>query len=116
MNELVTPFITRPGQINSFLLNKDGHRYEAFIESDFSHSNNVSNMGEDNRKYTTEITIRVLGYLIGDGEDHDRPIVRIDENIVELRQPQERVLAGDFDESEDPEREFPRDYGIFSKS
>ena len=116
MNELVTPFITRPGQINSFLLNRDGHRYEAFIESDFSHSNNVSNMGEDNRKYITEITIRVLGYLIGDGEDHDRPIVRIDENVVELRQPQERVLAGDFDESEDPEREFPRDYGILSKS
>ena len=116
MNELLTPFITRPGQINSFLLNKDGHRYEAFIESDFSHSNNVSNLGEESRRFSTEITIRVLGYLIGDGEDKDRPIVRIDENVVELRQPQERVLAGDFDESSEKEREFPRDYGILSKS
>tara|TARA_R100000008_G_C3579793_1_gene167681 strand:+ start:1120 stop:2049 length:930 start_codon:yes stop_codon:yes gene_type:complete len=116
MNELVTPFITRPGQINSFLLNRNGHRYEAFVESDFSQSNNTANMGEDNRKFITEITIRVLGYLIGDGEDRDRPIVRIDENVVELRQPQERVLAGDYDESIDKEREFPRDYGILSKS
>ena len=116
MNELVTPFITRPGQINSFLLNRNGHRYEAFVESDFSQSNNTANMGEDNRRFTTEITIRVLGYLIGDGDDQDRPIVRIDENVVELRQPQERVLAGDYDESIDKEREFPRDYGILSKS
>ena len=116
MNQLVTPFITRPGQINSFLLDKNGHRYEAFVESDFSHSNNISNLGEESRRFTTEITIRVLGYLIGDGEDQDRPIVRIDENVVELRQPQERVLAGDWDESTDKEREFPRDYGILSKS
>ena len=72
-------------------------------------------MGEDERKFMTEVSIRVLGYLIGDGADKDRPIVRIDENIVEYRIPRERVIAGDIDTVEDPKRDFPTDYGIFVK-
>ena len=85
-------------------------------DESYAHSNNTSNLGEDNRSFKTEITIRVLGYLIGDGEDEDRPIVRIQENIVEIRMPTERVISGDYDDSLDPEKDFPRDYGIFSKS
>tara|TARA_Y100001963_G_scaffold102568_1_gene141169 strand:- start:1033 stop:1971 length:939 start_codon:yes stop_codon:yes gene_type:complete len=116
MNNLTTPFITRPGQINSIILHRDNHVYEMFIDESYAHSNNTSNLGEDNRSFKTEITIRVLGYLIGDGEDEDRPIVRIQENIVEIRMPTERVISGDYDDSLDPEKDFPRDYGIFSKS
>jgi hypothetical protein len=89
MNELTTPFVTRPGQINSFIMKQNGHMYEAFIEENFNHSNNISNLAEDERTFTTEINIRVLGYLIGDGENDDRPIVRIDENVVEITFPRE---------------------------
>jgi predicted membrane GTPase involved in stress response len=39
--------------------------------------------------YTTEIGIRVLGYLIGEGVNDDRPIVRVDENTVEVTFPRE---------------------------
>ena len=46
-------------------------------------------MQEDMRMYTTEIGIRVLGYLIGEGENDDRPIVRVDENTVEVTFPRE---------------------------
>ena len=66
--------------------------YEAFIEQDFTHSNNISNLGEDVRMFTSEITIRVLGYLIGEGKSDDRPIVRIDENTVEYQFPRETVM------------------------
>jgi len=89
MNELITPFIGRTGQINSFVMRRNGHLYEAFINQDFTHNNNVSNLGEDMRMFSTEIGIRVLGYLIGDGANADRPIVRVDENVVELSFPQE---------------------------
>jgi hypothetical protein len=89
MNELMTPFITRPGQINSFVMRRNGHMYEAFVEQSFAHNNNVSNMGEDVRMFSSDITIKVLGYLIGDGKNDDRPIVRIDENVVELTYPRE---------------------------
>tara|TARA_Y100000310_G_scaffold208301_1_gene208865 strand:+ start:1724 stop:2638 length:915 start_codon:yes stop_codon:yes gene_type:complete len=89
MNTLITPFIGRTGQINSFILKRNGHLYEAFIDQNFTHSNNVNNLGEEMRMFTTEISIKVLGYLIGENENDDRPIVRIDENTVEVTFPQE---------------------------
>jgi hypothetical protein len=89
MNEMMVPFIARTGQINAFTMKRNGHLYEAFIEQGFTHNNNVSDLGEDMRMFSTDITIRVLGYLMGEGENDDRPIVRIDENVVELTYPRE---------------------------
>ena len=89
MNDLVQPFMTRTGQIDSFVMRRNGHLYEAFIDQNFTHSNNVSNLDEETRLFTTEISIRVLGYLMGEGENDDRPIVRVDENTVEVTFPRE---------------------------
>ena len=89
MNSLVAPFIARTGQINAFTLKRNGHLYEAFINQDFAQTNNVDDLQEEMRMYTTEIGIRVLGYLIGEGVNDDRPIVRVDENTVEVTFPRE---------------------------
>ncbi len=91
MNELLAPFITRTGQINSFVMRRNGHLYEAFIEQSFTASDNVATLNEDIRMFSTDISIKVLGYLIGEGENDDRKIVRIDENVVELTFPRESV-------------------------
>lgn len=95
MNELLTPFMTRTGQINSFVLRRNGHLYEVFIDQGFTHNNNVNNLGEDLRMFTSEITFKVLGYLIGEGENDDRPIVRVEENIVEISYPRESTMLED---------------------
>jgi hypothetical protein len=92
MNTLMTPFMGRTGQINSFILRRNGHLYEAFIDQGFTHANNVNNLAEDIRTYTSEITIKVLGYLIGEGESDDRPLVRIHENVVEITFPNEEAV------------------------
>ena len=89
MNSLVAPFIARTGQINAFTLKRNGHLYEAFINQDFAQTNNVDDLQEEMRMYTTEVGIRVLGYLIGEGVNDDRPIVRVDENTVEVTFPRE---------------------------
>lgn len=91
MNELLAPFITRTGQINSFVMRRNGHLYEAFIEQNFNANDNVATLNEDIRMFSTDINIKVLGYLIGEGDNDDRKIVRIDENIVELTFPRESV-------------------------
>jgi|TARA_R100001163_G_C5057934_1_gene194487 hypothetical protein len=97
MNDLMAPFITRTGQINGFLMRRNGHLYEGFIDQGFTHNNNVSNLGEEIRQFTSEITIKVLGHLVGEGASDDRPIVRIDENVVEYQFPAELdVPAGNF--------------------
>ena len=97
MNDLTQPFMTRTGQINSFVMKRNGHLYEAFIDQGFNQSNNMSNLGEDERQFTSEISIKVLGYLIGEGSSDDRPIVRKDENVVEISFPRETVVPAGND-------------------
>jgi hypothetical protein len=89
MNSLIQPFMARTGQINAFTMKRNGHSYEAFINQDFTHSNNIGDLQEDMRMYTSEIGIRVLGYIIGEGENDDRPIVKVEENTVEVTFPRE---------------------------
>jgi hypothetical protein len=96
MNDLVAPFIGRTGQINSFVMRRNGHLYEAFIDQNFTQANNVAALNEDIRMFSTEISIRVLGYLIGEGNNDDRKIVKIEENAVEVTFPRESIpMPGD---------------------
>ncbi len=101
MNEMITPFITKTGGINYFLLEKDGHRYESFIEQDFAQNNNVSTLQVDERMYQTTVKVKVLGYLIGEGKNQAQPKVVIRENAVEVKLPRERVIYGDIPEHTD---------------
>jgi hypothetical protein len=93
MNTLLTPFMGRTGQINSVVLKRNGHLYEAFIDQNFTHNNNVSNLGEELRLFTSEVNIRILGYLMGEGADDDRPIITLEENAVEITFPRESLAA-----------------------
>jgi hypothetical protein len=92
MNDLTQPFMTRTGQINSFVMRRNGHLYEAFIDQGFNQSNNVANLGEDERQFVSEINIKVIGYLIGEGDNDDRPIITREENAVEIAFPRETVV------------------------
>ena len=92
MNDLTQPFMTRTGQINSFVMRRNGHLYEAFIDQGFTHSNNIASLGEDERQFTSEISIKVIGYLIGEGSSDDRPIIRKEENAVEVAFPRETIV------------------------
>jgi len=93
MNNLMAPFITRTGQINGFIMRRNGHLYEGFFDQGFTHDNNVGALGEDIRTFSSEITIKVLGYLIGEGPNDDRNIVKVEENVIEILFPQESVVA-----------------------
>ena len=97
MNDLTQPFMTRTGQINSFVMRRNGHLYEAFIDQGFNQSNNVANLAEDERQFTSEINIKVLGYLVGEGNSDDRPIVTREESVVEITFPRETVVPAGND-------------------
>ena len=97
MNDLTQPFMTRTGQINSFVMRRNGHLYEAFIDQGFNQANNVANLAEDERQFTSEVNIKVLGYLIGEGNSDDRPIVTREESIVEIAFPRETVVPSGND-------------------
>ena len=98
MNEIVQPLLTRTGQINNFFMTRDGHRFEGFIQNDLADNSNSVNMGDDSRYYLNTVDIKVLGYLIGEGKNDERPRVTVRENAVEVRIPRERVIFGDINE------------------
>ena len=95
MNDLVSPFITKTGQINTFVFGRNGWTYEAFIQPDFTENKNVDNLGEEERMFETKIQIKVLGYLIGEGINRVQPKYSIRENRAEIRITRERVIVGD---------------------
>lgn len=95
MNEMLSPFITTTGQISNFFIEWEGHRFEGFLEGDYTLNNNVANLGEEERKYETTIPIKILGYLLGSGDNDNQPKITIRENAVEFKMPRERVILGD---------------------
>jgi len=96
MNELTQPFATLGGHINSFLIKRDGHRYETFMQSDLTLNNNASELGEDERNYETTLTFEVLGYIMGEGLNGERPKIIKRQNAVEVKIPREHVIIGDI--------------------
>ena len=93
MNDLLEPFISKFGQINSFIFEKDGHKYEGFIEQGFSMNNNTTNIGGDERMFETKVQIKVLGYLISEGYNRPRPTLARRENRAKIRFRSETVSS-----------------------
>lgn len=114
MNELMQPFITRPGGINYFLINNEGHSYECFIQNDFDLNNNISNMQGEERIFETSIDIRTLGYLIGDDKNEMSPVIVRRENAVEIKIPRERIAVGDNPEYTSEKNRFHGTQGVNS--
>jgi len=101
MNEMITPFITKTGGINHFVMRDNDHFYEGFIEAPFTPENNIATLGNEERQYQTKVGIKVLGYLIGAGPNQETPKVIVRQSVVEVKMPRERVIAEDAPELDD---------------
>ena len=99
MNDLLTPFIRISNAHKRVYIAHNANRYEAFIQEDYSMTNNISNYESNERKYETAITMNVFGYLIGDGKNQRQPRVVRRENPVQIRFARERIVIQD-DEGE----------------
>ena len=108
MNQMLQPFATLGGHINSFSIKRDGHRYETFLRSDLSQANNVSSFSQEERTYQTQLTFETLGYIIGEGKNGERPKFVKRQNAVEVKIPRERVIVGD-NQQFDPNSGFYRE-------
>ena len=95
MNTILQPFITMPGSVHRVMLERDGHKYEAFIQEEFKQENNLDDMTEESRKFETTISIKVFGYLISAWDNEKYPYVTVRENAVEIKFPREKVILGD---------------------
>jgi len=95
MNELITPFIVYTGQINNFTFKSNGWTYEGFIQPDFTETKNLDNMAEEERTFETKVQVKVLGYLVGDPDNRDKPVVSKRETRIKVEIGSERAIIGD---------------------
>lgn len=93
MNTLLQPFLTDSRSSNYFLITSRGHRYEAFYEDQIGIDNNITNFDEKERIFKSEINIKVLGHLFGEGENDPQPTRTIRENAVKISL-NEKILTG----------------------
>tara|TARA_R100001510_G_C7652306_1_gene210095 strand:+ start:495 stop:1712 length:1218 start_codon:yes stop_codon:yes gene_type:complete len=107
MNDLITPFATKPGTVNFIRLTEGPHKYEGFIQENYASSDNLSDFSSDERKFETKINIKVIGYIVGEGKNRDRPAFALRENAVEIKIPRERISLAEI-----PEHEFGAYYGL----
>ena len=89
MNEIVQPFIALTAQ-NYFIIKKDDYRFESFMDPSFEQES-ITNLGEEERKYRTTITVKVLGQLVGEGLNKTDRTAKIRENGF-LKIPRESVF------------------------
>lgn len=95
MNDMMQPFLRIGGRTNYFVMEEDGHRYEGFVEGDFGIENNVSKMDDAPRSFETEVTVKVLGYTLGDGVNDPLPLVTRRETATEFKITRERAMTQD---------------------
>ena len=68
MNDLMAPFLTKSGTVRFVRLRHNEHKYEGFLQEAYTSSDNLSDFSSDERKFQTEIMLRVVGYLVGEGK------------------------------------------------
>ena len=101
INDMIQPFAAFNNNINQFLVNNDGHAYEAFLETNFNITNNISTLANNEKVYESVIKVKVIGYIMGGGPNQKGPQVARKENFVEVRFPREHVILGDINEFTD---------------
>jgi hypothetical protein len=95
MNEIISPFITRAGTPNRFKIDYEGNSYEALLESDFTQEGNASGLNTAERLFKTNVTMKVLGYLISADKNEDTPVIVHRQSPAKLRIQRERTIVGD---------------------
>ena len=73
------------------------YNYEAFIKEEFKTESVISSYEAKERKYEMDVTMNVLGYLIGDSKNQVQPRTVRRENPVQIRFARERIMTQDED-------------------
>jgi len=107
LNDLMLPFITKPGTLNFVSISEEEHKYEAFIDQGFTQTTNLDNYTSEERRFETKISVSVIGYLVGEGKNRERPHFAVRENFVEIKTPRERISLREI-----PDHEYGAYYGL----
>mgnify|MGYP003112509031 CR=1 FL=1 len=92
MNEMINAIIDGTNPSNYFVVERNGHAYEAFVQPEFAFDNNISSLQENERLYKTTVNLKVFAYTIGSGKNENLPKIIKKQNAVEVKIGRERVI------------------------
>lgn len=92
MNELTQPFLVYTGNVTHFIIEHEGHRYEASLDSSYAIEHNGDKLEQEERMFKTVIKLNVIGHLVGSGVNEQDSNIVYRENAVEVKIPREYVL------------------------
>ena len=95
INEILQKIMTVEGTSKFVPLEKDGWKFESFYDDSLGYKSNVSEFLEDERMFKAEIKLKVLGYIIGGGQNEDQPVKVRRENAVKISL-SENIFTGSF--------------------
>lgn len=95
MNELMQPFLVFTGAANYFIIENEGHRYEAKLDTSYEIEHNGDKLEEQERIFKTTIKLSVVGHLVNAGVNENEPSVFYRENAVEVKIPREYILTNE---------------------
>ena len=93
MNELIQPFLVFTGAGNYFVIENEGHRFEANLDPSYATENNGDKLEQEERSFKTTIKLNVIGHLVNSGNNEIGPNIIYRENAVEVKIPREYVLV-----------------------
>jgi hypothetical protein len=97
LNQIISPFITRYGNINYFSKTRNEWSYELFIQEQFSQESNVADFSTEERLFKSKMEIVVKGYIL-EKENSDYANITIRETPIEFKFKKEYVLKGSIEE------------------
>ena len=106
MNQILQTFQNFSSTPGVFNIQHEGNTYEAFLSPNFGIDNNATGLDVNERVFKADISIMVLGYLIGKGENQEYPQIVVRESAAKIQIQRERSVVGD---------EVPYHYGKKSK-
>jgi len=92
MNDILAYLIDVTNNSNYLSVERNGHSYECFVQSDLKVDNTISSLEEKERSFRVTMNIKVLGYINGAGPNEDLPRITKTQNTVEVKIGRERVI------------------------
>lgn len=95
MNEVLSTFHTLTGDPAVFKIRHERNAYEAFVEPTYNIDFKADGIDLNERTFTTGITIKVLGYLLGAQDNQETPVIVKRQSAAKIRFSRERTMLGE---------------------
>jgi hypothetical protein len=96
MNQILGKFHTHTGDPSVFTVEHERNSYEAFLDPNYNIDFKADGLGVTERIFKTALSIKVLGYLVGDKDNQNTPITVKRQSPAKIRFSRERSELGDI--------------------